>query len=80
MNPRPAPGETAADPTGDGPKRLSGRITICRNTPSNIMSPTRSQPGPSAEVSLGVRAHDPPSADSAPVKRSALGPKGPPYG
>ena len=40
---------------GDGPERLSGRITICRNTPSHIMSPTRSQTGSSAEVSLGVR-------------------------
>jgi len=63
---------------GDGPERLSGRITICRNAPSNIMSPTRSQPGPSAEVSLSVRGHEPPhSAGTAPVKRSALGPKGP---
>ena len=44
-------------PRGDGPERLSGRNTICRNTPSNIMPPTRSQPGPSAEVSLGVRGH-----------------------
>jgi hypothetical protein len=44
-------------PSGDGPERMSGRNTICRNTPSNIMSPTRSQPGPSAEVSLGVRGH-----------------------
>ena len=44
---------------GDGPERLSGRNTICRNTPSHIMSPTRSQPGSSAEVSLGVRGHTP---------------------
>ena len=36
---------------------MSGRTTICRNTPSHIMSPTRSQPGSSAEVSLGVRGH-----------------------
>jgi hypothetical protein len=42
---------------GDGPQRLSRRITNCRNTPSNIMPPTRSQPGPSAEVSPGARAH-----------------------
>ena len=42
---------------GDGPERMSGRTTICRNTPSNIMPPTRSQPGSSAEVSLGVRGH-----------------------
>ena len=46
-------------PGGDGPERMSGRNTICRNTPSHIMSPTRSQPGPSAEVSLGVRGHTP---------------------
>lgn len=45
---------------GDGLERMSGRNTICRNTPSNIMLPTRSQPGPSAEVSLGVRGHTPP--------------------
>ena len=30
---------------GDGPERMSGRTTICRNTPSHIMPPTRSQPG-----------------------------------
>jgi hypothetical protein len=42
---------------GDGPERMSDRTTICRNTPSHIMPPTRSQPGPSAEVSLGVRGH-----------------------
>jgi len=42
---------------GDGPERMSGRNTICRNTPSHITSPTRSQPGPSAEVSLGARGH-----------------------
>jgi hypothetical protein len=68
-------------PTGNGPERMSGRITICRNTPSNIMSPTRSQPGPSAEVRLGVRGHQPPhSADTAPVKRFALAPTGRPPG
>lgn len=65
---------------GDGPERLSGRITICRNVPSNIMSPTRSQPGPSAKVSLGVREHEPHSAGAAPVKRYALGPPGRPTG
>ena len=55
---------------GDGPERLSGRITICRNTPSHIMSPTRSQPGPSAEVSLGVRGHTPaPQRAHAPPSR-----------
>jgi len=46
-------------PGGNGPERMSGRTIICRNTPSNIMSPTRSQPGPSAEVSQGVRGHTP---------------------
>jgi hypothetical protein len=45
---------------GNGLERMSGRNTICRNTPSNIMSPTRSQPSESsAEVSLGVRGHTP---------------------
>ena len=44
---------------GNGPERMSGRNTICRNTPSNIMPPTWSQPGPSAEVSQGVRGHNP---------------------
>ena len=58
---------------GDGPERLSGRITICRNTPSHIMSPTRSQPGPSAEVSLGVRGHTP-----APQRAHAPPPAGVP--
>jgi hypothetical protein len=39
---------------------MSGRNTICRNTPSHIMSPTTgSQPGSSTEVSLGVRGHTP---------------------
>ena len=45
---------------GNGPERMSARNTTCRNTPSNIMPPTRSQPGPSAEVRLGVRGHTPP--------------------
>jgi hypothetical protein len=53
-------------PRGDGPERLSGRNTICRNTPTNIMSPTRSQPGPSAEVSLGVRGHTTPQHAHSP--------------
>jgi hypothetical protein len=46
-------------PGGDGPERMSGRTTIRPNTPSHIMSPTRSQPGTSAEVSQGVRGHTP---------------------
>ena len=44
---------------GNSPERLSGRNTICRNTPSHIMYPTRSQPGSRTEVSLGVRGHTP---------------------
>jgi hypothetical protein len=44
---------------GDCPERTSGRTTICRNTPSNIMPPARNHPGPRAEVSLGVRGHTP---------------------
>ena len=42
---------------GTGPERLSGRNTICRNTPSHITYPTRSQPRSRTEVSLGVRGH-----------------------
>ena len=41
------------------PRKNERPHTICRNTPSHIMSPTRSQPGPSAEVSPGVRGHTP---------------------
>jgi hypothetical protein len=44
--------------TGNRLERMSGR-TICRNTPSHIMSPTRDQPESSTEVSLGVRGHTP---------------------
>jgi hypothetical protein len=40
----------------DGLHRPSGR-TASRNTPSPIMSPTRSHPGSSTEIRLGVRAH-----------------------
>jgi hypothetical protein len=46
--------------TGNRLERMSGRTTICRNTPSHIMSPTRSQPESSTEVRLGVRGHTPP--------------------
>jgi hypothetical protein len=57
--------------TGDGLERLSGRNLICRNTPSHIMSPTRNHPGPSAEVSLGVRGHIPiPQRAHAPPRGS----------
>jgi hypothetical protein len=52
--------------TGDGLDRPSGHNTICRNTPSHIMSPARDQPGSSAEVSLGVRGHTPPQRAHAP--------------
>jgi hypothetical protein len=40
----------------DGLHRPSGR-TASRNTPSPIMSPTRSQPGSRIEIRLNVRAH-----------------------
>jgi hypothetical protein len=43
-------------PQLDGLHRPSGR-TASRNTPSTIMSPTRSHPGSSTEIRLGVRAH-----------------------
>ena len=42
----------------DGLKRLSGRNASPSGiTPSNIMSPARSQPGSWTEVRLGARAH-----------------------
>jgi hypothetical protein len=64
--------------TGDRLERLSGRTTICRNTPSHIMSPTRNQPEPSTEVSLGVRgqiptpqrAHAPPHGIDGPTQNT----------
>ena len=43
-------------PRVDGLHRPSGR-TASRNTPSPIMSPTRSHPGSRTEIRLGVRAH-----------------------
>src|SRR5436309_4920516 len=66
----------------DGPERPSGRNAICGITPSTIMSPTRSQPGPWTEIRPGARAHAPlsDSAATAPVKRFALGPPGRPRG
>jgi hypothetical protein len=65
----------------DGPERPSGRNASCGITPSTIMSPTRSHPGPWTEIRLGARAHAPSdSAGTAPVKRSALGPPGRPRG
>ena len=42
----------------DGPYRPSGRNASPSGiTPSHIMSPARSQPGPRTEVRLGARAH-----------------------
>ena len=67
----------------DGPERPSGRTaSSCGITPSTIMSPTRSHPGPRTEIRLGARAHTPvpASAATAPVKRFALGPPGRPRG
>ena len=67
----------------DGPERPSGRTAAsCGITPSTIMSPTRSHPGPRTEIRLGARAHTPvpASAATAPVKRLALGPPGRPRG
>ena len=57
-DPRSAPGETAADPPPrwEGrPQRMSGRTTICQNTPSPIMPPTPSQPEPRVDLPRGVR-------------------------
>jgi hypothetical protein len=43
----------------DGPERPSGRNASPSGiTPSNIMSPARSQPGSWTEVRLGARAHN----------------------
>jgi hypothetical protein len=65
----------------DGPERPSGRNAFCGITPSTIMSPTRSHPGPWTEIRPGARAHAPSdSASTAPVKRFALGPSGRPRG
>ena len=42
----------------DGPERPSGRNASPSGvTPSTIMSPTRSNPGPWTEIRLGARAH-----------------------
>ena len=48
----------------DGLHRPSGR-TASRNTPSPIMSPTRSHPGSRTEIRLGVRAHPTRTANHA---------------
>jgi hypothetical protein len=62
----------------DGPERPSGRNASPSGiTPSNIMSPARSQPGSWTEVRLGARAHkhrttnrahSPPTNRSSPLK------------
>jgi hypothetical protein len=56
----------------DGPERPSGRNAACGITPSTIMSPARSHPGPWTEIRLGAahhthtsnRAHAPPTTNS----------------
>jgi hypothetical protein len=57
MNRGQLPARLLPTQLGDGHERSSGRNTICRNTPSTIISPARSQPRPRTEVSQGVRAH-----------------------
>ncbi len=58
MNRGQLPADCCRPIPGDGLERMSGRNTICPNTPSHIMSPTTgSQPGSSTEVSLGARGH-----------------------
>jgi hypothetical protein len=58
----------------DGLERLSGRKASPSGiTPSNIMSPARTQPGSRTEVSLGARAHNTRTANRAhapPANRS----------
>ena len=50
----------------DGPERPSGRNASPSGiTPSNIMSPARSQPGSWTEVRLGARAHNTRSSNRA---------------
>ena len=58
--PRPAPEDPAAATSRvDGLERSSGRnASPSGTTPSNIMSPARSQPGSRTEVSPGARAHN----------------------
>jgi hypothetical protein len=64
----------------DGPERLSGRNASPSGiTPSNIMSPTRNQPGPWTEVRLGARAHTTRTVDRAhaPPRRPKFNPDNP---
>jgi hypothetical protein len=50
----------------DGPERPSGRNALPSGiTPSTIMSPTRSHPGPRTEIRLGARAHHTRTSDRA---------------
>jgi hypothetical protein len=76
------PAASRRHPFVDGPERPSGRNAYpCGITPSTIMSPTRSHPGPRTEIRPGARAHaTPTSAATAPIKRFALGPPGRPRG
>ena len=83
--PRQAPRMLLPPRSRGRPPKTSGRNAFPkRGTPSTIMSPTRSQPGPWTEIRLGVRAHPPLSGTSTvPVKRYALGPasdRAPPAG
>ncbi len=59
----------------DGPERPSGRNAPTSGiTPSNIMSPARSQPGSWTELRLGARAHTTRTTDRAhapPANRSS---------
>jgi hypothetical protein len=52
-------------PGVDGPERPSGRNAFCGITPSTIMSPARSHPGPRTEIRPGARAHHTPTSDRA---------------
>ena len=71
--PRPAPKAPLPTPHGRRPRKTERPQPICRNTPSHIMSPAGSQPGSSAEVSLGVRGHTAaPQRAHAPPKTYAV--------
>jgi hypothetical protein len=61
------PASSCRHPQVDGLHRQSGRnAPPSGNTPSNIMSPTRSQPGSWTKIRLGARAHH---NDRAPLPR-----------
>jgi hypothetical protein len=65
----------------DGPERPSGRNAPTSGiTPSNIMSPARSQPGSRTEVRLGARAHTTRTTDRAhaPPDQPQFNPDNPP--